>query len=527
MDPQSAPAASAPDIVVANVTTTPAAAPAARAEQGLVDALQENGVISQEAAPLLERFLHERAPARALALWLGRSLAGRANLRRRVAEALSRDIAHIDGLLNRQVNAILHHPRFQKLEASWRGLRYLINQVPADEQKLKIRILNLSWNTLVNDLERALEFDQSQLFRKVYEEQFGMAGGEPFGVLLGDYELHLRPEEGYPTDDLEALRSISATAAAAFAPFVAAAHPSLLELTSFSSLERPLDLGRTYAQIEFVKWRSLRDSEDSRFVALTLPRVLMRLPYTEDSGRVDGFRFHEDVSAPDRSGYLWGNAAYAFGAVLIRTFATSAWLAAIRGVRRGEDAGGLVTGLPVHSFSTDHTGLVPKTSTEVLITDQQDKELSDHGFLSLCACPDTETSAFYGSASIQVPKTYDEMAATANARLSASLQYMLCVARFAHYIKVIARDKIGSIQTPGELEDLLRKWLIQYTNANDNASPEMKARLPLREAKVQIAEVAGKPGRYACEIHLRPHFQLDQLVSTVRLRTTVSGGQAG
>jgi type VI secretion system protein ImpD len=474
----------------------------------------------------LERFLRESSVPRALALWLGPDFAAPGgDLRRRITEQLGRDIARIDELLNRQVNAILHHPRFQKLEASWRGLRWLLQQVPADASNIKVRVLDMPWSLVVKDLDRALEFDQSHLFRQIYEEQFGSPGGEPFGLLLGDYDIHLRPGPDHPTDDLAALRSLAGIAAAAFAPFIAAAHPSLLDLTSFAGLERPLDLGRTFEQLEFLKWNALRQMEDARFVGLALPRVLMRVPYGEDSGRVDGFCFHEDASAPDRSGYLWGNAAYALAGVVVRAFATSGWVAGIRGVRRGEESGGLVAGLPVHCFGTDRMGLVPKTSTEVAITDQQDKELADHGFVSLCACPGTEYSAFYSTQALQKPQAYDEQPAMVNARLSSSLQYMLCVSRFAHYIKVIARDKIGGVQGASELEDYLRKWLQNYLNANDNAAPEVKARMPLREARVQIREVPGKPGRYACDIHLRPHFQLDQMVSAVRLRTSLITGQ--
>jgi type VI secretion system ImpC/EvpB family protein len=525
MNPESAPA-----IPAAEALPAPMALPAHPSEtqtaHGLLETLLEAGPATGGPDLRLERFLRESSPVRALCHWLGAAFpVAEPDCRRCIANKLSQDIAQIDNLLDRQVNAILHHPRLQKLEASWRGLHYLVHQVPADGQGIVIKLLNLPWAELVRDLDRAMEFDQSQLFRKVYEDQFGMAGGEPFGLLIGDYEIHLRPGPNHPTDDLAALGSIAAVAAAAFAPFVAAAHASLLDLTSFSGLERSLDLGRTFKQVEFLKWNSLRQGEDSRFVGLTLPRILMRLPYQDESGRVDGFRFHEDVGAPDRGGYLWGNAAYAFGAVVVRAFATSGWLAGIRGVRRGEDTGGVVSGLPVHSFGTDRVGLVPKTSSEVMITDMQDKELGDHGFLALCACPDTQLSAFYGCQSIQKPKVFDEQTATANARLSAAIHYMLCVSRFAHYLKVMARDKVGSFQAPADLEDYLRKWLTGYVNSNENAAWEVKARYPLRESRVQVREVPGRPGKYACEIHLRPHFQLDQMVSTVRLRTTLSASQ--
>lgn len=511
------------------LTQEPAAIPRAASDapvSSLLDTVLGRGPTGT-ARPLglLDHFLNEPSLPHALQLWLGSlpPIKG-AELKKAITQRLARDQASLDRLLNSQVNAILHHPRFQKLEAAWRGLAYLVDQVPGGEN-IKIRVLDLSWDQLVRDQQQAMEFDQSQLFRKVYDAEFGTPGGEPFGVLLGDYEIHLRPDSGHPYDDLATLAGIASVAAAAFAPFIAAAHPSLLDLPSFADLERPLDLDRTFDQVEFVKWRSLRQQEDARFVGLTLPRVLMRLPYTDDSGRADGFCFREDVSAPDRSAYLWGNSAYAFGGVLVRTFASSGWLAAIRGVHRERDDGGLVTGLPVHSFATDRRGVAPKTSTEVQITDMRDKELGEFGFLPLCACPDTEVSAFYGSQSIQKPQVYDQLPATINARLSAMLQYMLCVSRFAHYIKVIARDKTGAFQEPATLEDYLRQWLIGYTNANANAGPDIKARHPLREAKVQVREVPGRPGRYNCTIHLLPHFQLDQMVSSVRLVTRLESGR--
>src|SRR5262249_10692791 len=256
--------------------------------------------------------------------------------------------------------------------------------------------------------------------------------------LLGDYEIHHRPQPDHPVDDLAALRAIAGVAAAAFAPFIAGVHPSTLDLTSFVELERPLNLPRTFDQLEYLKWRGLRQAEDARFIGLTMPRVLTRLPYQDNTARVDGFRFREEVDAPSRQGYLWGTAVYAFGAVLVRCFAESGWLAAIRGARRGVEGGGVVTGLPVHSFSTDRAGIALKCSTDVIISDAQEKELGDLGFIPLCYCQDTELAAFYGNQSLQKPAKYDEPAATVNATLSAMVQYMLCVSRIAHYVKVIA-----------------------------------------------------------------------------------------
>ncbi|MBV8609951.1 MAG: type VI secretion system contractile sheath large subunit, partial [Singulisphaera sp.] len=427
--------------------------------EGLLDEVLQSTTKSPsgESRSPLEQFLEEPSPWKALCLWFGlnersTSLPTKPEITRR----LSRVIAQIDVLLARQVNAILHHPAFQKLEASWRGLRYLVGKLP-DDDSVKIRMLSVSWGELVQDQARALEFDQSQLFRKVYEAEFGHPGGEPFGVLLGDYEIRHRLGADHPYDDIETLSKISTVAAAAFAPFITGVHPSFFGLDSFTELERPLNLSRTFEQLEYLNWRALRQSEDARFVGLTLPRVLMRLPYGAGGARVAGLRSREEVEGPDCSNYLWGNAVYAFGGVLIRCFAHSGWLADIRGVRQGVDPrggkvcldeGGLVSGLPVHSFRTDKIGVATKCSTDVIITDDQERELGDLGFIPLCHCYDSEFSAFYGNQSIQKPAKYDDPKATANARLSAMLQYMLCVSRFAHYLKVISRDKIGSMVGP-------------------------------------------------------------------------------
>jgi len=472
----------------------------------------------------LEQFLSEPSLAEALAQWIGWTAAPGVLLdKEQVAEMLGRDIARLDALLSRQVNAIQHHPRFQQLEASWRGLRYLVEQAEGAEN-VKIRVLSASWKEIARDVERAIEFDQSQLFRKVYSEEFDTPGGEPFSVLLGDYQLRPYPSADHPTDDVAVLTAVSHVAAAAFAPFIAAADPAMFGLDSFAELERPRDLAKAFEQVEYLKWRAFRDTEDARFVGLTLPRVLMRLPYEDDGSRVDGFGFREEVAGPDRRRYLWGNAAYAFGAVLIRAFAESAWLANIRGVTRGAEGGGLVPGLPVHSFSTDKRGVAPKCSTEVIVTDLEEHGLSELGFISLCHCADTEFSAFFGNASVQKPKVYDELAATMNARISAMLQYMLCVSRVAHYLKVAAREKIGSFTEAAECEDYLHRWLQRYVTSDSEAPPEVKAEYPLREASVRVREEPGKPGSYLCVAHLWPHFELDELVASVKITTEITPG---
>jgi type VI secretion system ImpC/EvpB family protein len=447
-------------------------------------------------------------------------LPGHAGSRGQLARRLTRQIAAIDRLLNRQVNAILHHPALQRLEAAWRGLHFLVRQVPEGEN-VKVRILNVSWRELARDLDRALEFDQSQLFRKVYSEEFGTPGGEPFSVLLGDYEIQSRPGPGHPTDDVATLERIASVAAAAFCPFVAAAHPELLDLDSFTELELQLDLARTFEQRVYLKWRAFRESEDARFVGLTLPRVLLRLPYADDNHRADGFRFQETVGHPARADYLWGNAAFAFGAVLVREFAATGWLAGIRGFRRGEQGAGVVGGLPVPHFATERRGVAPTCATEVLVTDAQEKELGELGFLPLCHRPGTAVAVFHGNPSVQKPRLYDARPATVNARLSAMLQYMLCVARFAHYVKVLARDRLGSFTGAADCARQLNDWLRNYVSANEDAGPELKAKYPLREANVEVRARPDNPGVYLGVIHLRPHLQFDQIVTAVKLVTEI------
>jgi len=475
----------------------------------------------------LERFLQEESPVQALAMWIARRLApGARPGKRELAQLLARDVAQLDSLLSDQVNAILHHPRLQRLEASWRGLRYLVEQLE-EGQNVKIRVLNATWEELARDLERAIEFDQSQLFRKVYGDEFDMPGGEPFGVLLGDYEIRHLPGAEHPADDVAALTAISHVAAAAFAPFVAAADPSLLGLERFDGLAHPLNLPRTFEQLEYLKWRAFRETEDARFVGLALPRVLARLPYEDDGTRVDGFRFREEVAGPDAAKYLWGTAVYAFGAVVVRSFAQSGWLARIRGAQRGAEEGGLVAGLPVHSFSTDKRGIATKCSTDVMIADRQEPELSEVGFLPLCHCQGTEFAAFYANHSVQKPKQYDDPAAQLNAKLSAMLQYMLCVSRFSHYLKVVARDKVGGFAEPEELEDFLHRWIHQYVTADGEATPEVKARLPLRQAEIRVRRHPEKPGCYLCVAHLWPHFELDELTAALRITTELTPGPPG
>ncbi|HEY4360167.1 MAG TPA: type VI secretion system contractile sheath large subunit [Bryobacteraceae bacterium] len=415
-------------------------------------------------------------------------------------------IAQIDHLLSIQLNEILHHPSFQKLEGSWRGLKYLLDQSETSDQ-LKIKVLNVNKKELLKDLQRAPEFDQSALFKKVYEEEFGIFGGAPFAAMIGDYEFGRGPE------DMELLERISQTAAAAHAPFLSAASPEFFNMESFTQLDAPRDLAKVFDTTEYAKWKSFRQSEDSRYVGLTCPRVLSRLPYGRATKTIEAFSYEENVDGTDHSKYLWSNAAYALGARLTTAFALYGWCAAIRGV----EGGGLVEGLPVHNFYTDEGDVALKCPTEVPITDRREKELADQGFVPLVHCKGTDYAAFFSVQSTQKAKIYDKDAANANARLSTQLPYIFAVSRFAHYLKAMMRDKLGSFMSRTDCERWLNQWIQNYVTPDDTASQSVKASHPLRDAKIEVAEVPGKPGVYRAVAFLRPHFQLDELSVSLRL----------
>jgi type VI secretion system protein ImpC len=433
-------------------------------------------------------------------------LEGEMKLSRDADATINSRVAQIDHLISLQLNEILHHPAFQKLEASWRGIKYMMDQSETSSM-LKIRVLNVSKKELLRDLQRAPEFDQSVMFKKVYEDEFGIFGGEPFGALIGDYEFSKHPE------DIELLEKVSQVAAGAHAPFLTAAAPELLNMDSFAQLGEPRDIGKIFDSTEFAKWKSFRASEDSRYVGLTMPRVLVRLPYGKDTKPVDEFSYEEGVDGTDHSKYLWGNAAYALGARLTTAFAQYGWCASIRGV----EGGGLVEGLPTHTFRTDEGDVALKCPTEVAITDRREKELADQGLIPLVHCKGTDYAAFFSVQSANKPKKYDKAAANANARLSAQLPYILAVSRFAHYMKSIMRDKIGGFMSRGQCQTFLTQWIMQYVTDDDQASASVKAKFPLREAKIEVSEIPGKPGAYRAIAFLRPHFQLDELTVSLRL----------
>ncbi len=415
-------------------------------------------------------------------------------------------IAQIDHLMSIQLNEVLHHAAFQKLEGTWRGIKYLIANSETSDQ-LKVKIFNCNKRELLRDLQRAPEFDQSTLFKKVYEEEFGIFGGAPFASMIGDYEFSRHPE------DVELLERIAQVASSAHAPFLSAASPEMFNLENFTTLDAPRDLGKVFDTTEYAKWKSFRASEDSRYVGLCVPRILIRMPYGRNQTQVEEFNYEEGVDGTDHTRYLWSNAAYALGARLTNAFARHGWCAAIRGV----EGGGLVEGLPVHNFYTDEGDVAMKCPTEVPITDRREKELADQGFVPLVHCKNTDYAAFFSVQSCQKPKLYDKAEANANARLSTQLPYILAVSRFAHYLKAMMRDKIGSFMSRSDCENWLNKWIINYVTPDDNAGPDVKAARPLREARIEVSEVPGKAGAYRAIAYLRPHFQLDELTVSLRL----------
>ncbi|MFN9085092.1 MAG: type VI secretion system contractile sheath large subunit, partial [Acidobacteriota bacterium] len=421
-------------------------------ELGLLDQIVEQGRVGTDSASkergksLVKEFVQQ-------------VLQGQMTISRDTEAMINARIAQIDHLISIQLNEIMHHPSFQKLEGSWRGLKYMMDQSETSEM-LKIKVLNVSKKELLRDLQRAPEFDQSAMFKKVYEEEFGIFGGAPFAALVGDYEFTKHPE------DIELLERVSNVAAAAHAPFLTAASNELFNLESFTSLDQPRDLGKIFDNTEYAKWKSFRASEDSRYVGLCLPRILGRLPYGPDTKPVEAFNYQEGVDGTEHNKYLWSNAAYALGARLTNSFAKHHWCAAIRGV----EGGGLVDGLAVHNFRTDDGDVAMKCPTEVPITDRREKELADLGFIPLVHCKGTDYAAFFSVQSAQKPKLYDKDSANANARLSAQLPYILAVSRFAHYLKAMMRDKIGSFMSRSQCETFLNQWISQYVLLDDGSS---------------------------------------------------------
>ena len=421
-------------------------------------------------------------------------------------------IAELDKKISEQVNLIIHHQDFSKLEGAWRGLSYLVNNTQTNET-LKIRVMNASKQEVAKSLKKfkGTAWDQSPLFKKLYEDEYGTAGGEPYGCLIGDYYFN------HTAPDLEVLKGMAQIAAASHMPFISAADPSIMNMDSWQELSNPRDITKIFGTPEYAAWRSFRESDDSRYVALAMPRVLSRMPYGAKTNPVEEFNFEEDTGAGASEKYTWMNAAFAMGANIDRSFTQYGWCARIRGV----ESGGAVEGLPTHVFPTDDGGKAMKCPTEIAITDRREAELSKNGFLPLCHWKNTDYAVFLGGQTVNKPMEYDNPDATANANLSARLPYIFATCRFAHYLKCIVRDKIGSFKEAADMQRWLSDWIANYVTSDPNASEEVKAKYPLAEAKVEIEEVEGQPGYYNAKFYLRPHYQLEGLTTSLRLVSKV------
>jgi type VI secretion system protein ImpC len=445
------------------------------------------------------------------------ALKGTVTYSKNLTVTFKRAIDLIDAQLSRQLAAIMHNPDFLKLEGSWRGLHYLVMNSETGEQ-LKIRVLNVTKKELASDLEKAIEFDQSQIFKQIYESEFGSPGGAPYGALIGDYEMSNHPE------DVEFLTNMSHVAAAAFAPFITSANSSMFGLKDFRELGKPRDMAAAFEGAEYAKWRGFRSSDDSRFVCLTMPRVLARVPYGAATKAIEEFNYEEapkDANGAPRQlaheEYCWQNAAYVLGTRLTNAFSQYGWCTAIR----GKENGGLVEALPSHTFVSDDGDTDQKCPTETPITDRRDAELSNLGFLPLVHYKNTDYAVFFSGQTAQKPVKYDRPEATANAAISARLPYILASSRFAHFLKVMGRDKIGSFMEAEDCERWLNRWIANYVNANPKADQEMKARFPLREARVEVKEIPGKPGSYNAVAYMRPWLQMEELTAALRMVASI------
>ncbi len=441
------------------------------------------------------------------------ALSGTVTFSKNLTQTFNKAIAAIDEKLSKQLTAIMHNDEFQKLEGTWRGLNYLVKNSETSST-LKIRMLNMTKKELHKDLTKAVEFDQSQIFKKLYENEFGTPGGEPYGALIGDFEF------GSGTEDLEVLQGMSNVAAASFAPFISAASPKMFGLESFTELSKPRDLEKIFDSSEYIKWRSFRDSDDSRFVTLTMPRVLARVPYGSQGKQIEEFKFEEApidangvVTKMQSQDFTWMNASYALGERLTSAFAKYGWCVAIRGA----EGGGKVENLPTFTFTSDDGDADQQCPTEIGITDRREAELSKLGFLPLCHYKSTDYAVFFGAQTTQRPKKYDKPDATANAAISARLPYIMATSRFSHYLKVMGRDKIGSFLEVSDCETWLNNWIRNFVNGNPDASAEMKAQYPLAEATVTVKEIPGSPGAYNAVAYLRPWLQMEELTAAMRL----------
>ncbi|EOG1983208.1 type VI secretion system contractile sheath large subunit [Proteus mirabilis] len=418
-------------------------------------------------------------------------------------------IAEIDNKLSQQINKIIHHEEFQQIESAWHGLNYLVNNTETDEM-LKIRFMSISKKELGRSLKRykGVGWDQSPLFKRIYEQEYGQFGGEPFGCLIGDYYFDHSPQ------DVELLGEMSKISAASHCPFITGASPNVMQMQSWQELGNPRDLVKIFQNTEYAAWRSLRESEDSRYIGLAMPRFLSRLPYGIKTNPVDEFNFEESIDSANHQNYTWANAAYAMAANINRSFKEYGWCTAIRGV----ESGGAVANLPCHTFPSDDGGVDMKCPTEIAISDRREAELASNGFMPLIHRKNSDFAAFIGAQSLQKPEKYYDPDATANAQLAARLPYLFACCRFAHYLKCIVRDKIGSFRERDEMELWLNNWIMNYVDGDPaNSSQETKARKPLAAADVQVQEIEDSPGYYSAKFFLRPHYQLEGLTVSLRL----------
>ena len=469
----------------------------------------------------MERFLYESDDVKSILLWLENFSIPNKNLTRKSLEPLLlKTISELDVMIEKQINSILHHKQFQALEASWRGLAYIIDQKETQdkEDKSKIKVLNCSWKTLSKDFDKSIEFDQSAFYKLVHSNEYDTSGGEPFGVIIGDYQVSHKPQKGLKTNDIDTLKDISRVAAASFSPFITSADSSLFSVDDYSGLGSYINWSKNFEQPEYSKWRALRDMDESRFIGITVPNILMRKPYKEDGTRKEGFKFKESIKDPQKD-HLWGNAAYAFSGVLLRAFSESGWFGQIRGMEPGFRTKGLVCDLPAAQFENEKYQKNSKPSVNLQIGDKSEKILSDNGFIPIIPVKGCEHLVFFSNASVQKAKQYNSLAATVNSKLSTMLQYIFCVSRFAHYLKILGREKLGTYSSAELCERDLQKWLHQYTASGDSTSDSVRCKYPLYSGQVKVKEMVGKPGSYYSIIQIQPHFQLVQMISSIRLVT--------
>jgi type VI secretion system protein ImpC len=428
-------------------------------------------------------------------------------------------IAALDAKMSEQVNLILHNAEFQQLESAWRGLHYLVNNTETDEL-LKIRVFNISKADVGKTLKKfkGTAWDQSPLFKKIYEEEYGQFGGEPFGCLVGDYYFDHTPP------DVEWLSEMAKVSAASHCPFIAASGPGLMQMESWQELANPRDLTKIFTTPEYAAWRSLRESDDARYIGLAMPRFLSRQPYGAKTNPVEAFNFEEDTAGADHSKYTWANSAYAMAVNINRSFKEYGWCSRIRGI----ESGGAVEGLPTHTFPTDDGGVDMKCPTEIAISDRREAELAKNGFMPLVHKKNSDFAAFIGAQSLQKPAEYDDPDASANANLAARLPYLFATCRFAHYLKCMVRDKVGSFKERDDMERWLNDWIMNYVDGDPaHSSEDTKARRPLAAAEVVVEEIPGNPGYYSSKFFLRPHYQLEGLTVSLRLVSKLPSQKAG